>query len=89
MDIDENRKNYEKLGAALQAMIKKFDPHGSPENLHPEIDRILDLAEKIGDPLQEDAAELKKEYENYLNDSRYAESFLKRALRLEQETREI
>jgi len=99
MDIGESQKDYQKLGNALKAMIKSISPKSSPKTLHAEMDRILDLAEKIGHPLLEDVKELKLAFDRMVGkpgdaqlaagNAQLADSFLKLVLRLEQETREI
>jgi hypothetical protein len=71
-------------------MIKSFG--AKSKTLHAEMDRIVDLAEKIGHPLLEDVQQMKVAFDRMVGkpgDAQRADSFLKLVLRLEQETREI
>ena len=92
MDIKETQAHYEKLGAALRAFIQGFEPKAPPGIVRKAIEGILDLAEKIGEPLREEADLFREAGDEFLKqrgDPRSQESLLKQALRLEQETREI
>ena len=92
MDIKETQSHYEKLGAALRAFIQGFDRKGPLDRIKQEMERILVLAAEIGEPLKEDTQELKEAFNGYLkkrSDPHVADRLLERALRLEQETREI
>lgn len=91
MDIRETQNEYQKLGSALQAIVKGFDPRSSPHLLRSTMDRVLEHAHNIGSPLLEEVQELKELFDRLLakSDQQLADRFLKQALRLEQETREI
>ena len=83
---------YHQLGSALRSFIKRFDPHGDEEQMKKDVEEILEMAERIGAPLEEDAEGFKEEFARFLEekgDPDFRERLLKMALRLEQETREI
>ena len=92
MDIRETQSDYGRLGHELRSLIQGFDPSKHPSTLKAHFDRVLELAAKIGAPLEEDAEALKKAFALFLKhpkDERHADHFRKLALRLEQETREL
>lgn len=91
-----NQTDFEKLGAAIRALIQGFHQKNIQEDLHSavlqEMGYILQLAERIGDPLYSKAKELKIGFNRSIRHpekKEFAEQFVKQALLLEQETREI
>jgi hypothetical protein len=87
MDIGETRKDYQKLGVMLRKVLSMQS--ATPPS---EMDQILELANKMGHPLLKDVQEMKEVFDQMRKkprEAQLADRFLKLALRLEQETREI
>ena len=92
----ENRTDFERLGVAIRALIQGFRREKPEEIQQPriaqELGDILQLAQRLGDPLYAKAKELKNGFSRYIKHPgkrEFAEQFMKLALLLEQETREI
>lgn len=92
----ERQTDFERLGVAIRALIQGFPVKTSGLDHHPrilqEMGHILQLAERVGDPLHAKAKELKIGLNRCIKHpekKELAEQFMKQALLLEQETREI
>lgn len=92
----EIQSDFERLGIAIRALIRGFQAKTLGADQHPrilqEMGRILQLAERVGDPLHAKAKELKIGLNRFIKhpeNKELAEQFVKQALLLEQQTREI
>ncbi len=88
--MDED--SYARLGRELRALFKAFEHPGDRARILKLMDHVLKLAEGIGDPLFAEAARLKTDVLRFLEapkDEKLEGIVKERALRMEQETREI
>ncbi len=88
MDAD----SYARLGRELRALFKTLDHPGDRTKILKQMDHVLQLAEQVGDPLQQEAVRLKQDVLRFLEapgDGKLGGIVKEHALRLEQETREI
>ncbi len=89
-----DRDVYRQLGKELCSFFQKLHKSESlqPNQIRQHVNRILEMATLIGDPLKKEAVQLNRDVEHWLKRPDEEPSLLKvreQALKLEQETREI